>query len=144
MFQLSPPSWPRRPRECSGQPSRWVRTASEATRCSFDCLMTDPLSHIRMNVRQNPRSSQSPVPQRHPASLKRVSVFCGSRNGVKPSYTEAAHRLGQAMLSRNIGLVYGGGGVGMMGRISETVKNGGGEIIGVISKAILGRGVGRR
>ena len=51
--------------------------------------------------------------------------------------------LGQALLSRNIGLVYGGGGVGMMGRISETVKNGGGEIIGIIPNALLAREVGR-
>ena len=51
--------------------------------------------------------------------------------------------LGRAMLSRNIGLVYGGGGVGMMGRISETVKNGGGEIIGIIPNALLAREVGR-
>jgi uncharacterized protein (TIGR00730 family) len=75
--------------------------------------------------------------------MKRVSVFCGSRDGVKPSYTAAAHALGQALLDRKIGLVYGGGGVGMMGRISETVKLGGGEIIGVIPNALLARELGR-
>lgn len=75
--------------------------------------------------------------------MKRVSVFCGSRDGKSPFYVEAAHALGMALLSRGIGLVYGGGGVGMMGRISETVKAGGGEIIGVIPNALLAREVGR-
>jgi uncharacterized protein (TIGR00730 family) len=78
-----------------------------------------------------------------PTNLKRVSVFCGARDGKVPSYAEAAHALGRVLLRRGIGLVYGGGGVGMMGRISETVKAGGGEIIGVIPNALLAREVGR-
>jgi len=75
--------------------------------------------------------------------LKRISVFCGSRDGSRSSYVQAAEALGQALLQRGIGLVYGGGGVGMMGRISETVKSGGGEIIGIIPDALLAREVGR-
>jgi uncharacterized protein (TIGR00730 family) len=93
-----------------------------------------------MNVRriQNPQVRKS-----LPANLKRVSVFCGSRDGIRPSYAQAAEDLGRAFLERGIGLVYGGGGVGMMGRISETVKKGGGEIIGIIPNALLAREVGR-
>jgi uncharacterized protein (TIGR00730 family) len=75
--------------------------------------------------------------------MKRVSVFCGSKDGVRPEYTAAAHALGRALLDREIGLVYGGGGVGMMGRISETVKAGGGEIVGIIPNALLARERGR-
>jgi uncharacterized protein (TIGR00730 family) len=75
--------------------------------------------------------------------MKRVSVFCGSKDGARPAYTAAAQALGHALLERKIALVYGGGGVGMMGRISETVKVGGGEIIGVIPNALLVREVGR-
>jgi uncharacterized protein (TIGR00730 family) len=71
--------------------------------------------------------------------LKRISVFCGSRDGLKTAYPESAHAFGKAMLARKIGLVYGGGGVGMMGRIAETVKSGGGEVIGVIPRALLRR-----
>jgi uncharacterized protein (TIGR00730 family) len=58
-------------------------------------------------------------------------------------YAEAAHAMGRALLRRNAGLVYGGGGVGLMGRISQTVKDGGGKIIGVIPKALLARELGR-
>jgi uncharacterized protein (TIGR00730 family) len=75
--------------------------------------------------------------------MKRVSVFCGSRDGVRPEYTAAADAMGRALLDRKIGLVYGGGGVGMMGRISETVKIGGGEIVGIIPNALLARERGR-
>jgi len=78
-----------------------------------------------------------------PANLKRISVFCGSRDGSRSSYVQAAEALGRALLQRGIGLVYGGGGVGMMGRISETVKSGGGEIIGIIPNALLAREAGR-
>jgi uncharacterized protein (TIGR00730 family) len=75
--------------------------------------------------------------------LKRIAVFCGSRDGTRPVYAEAAHAMGRALLRRNVGLVYGGGGVGLMGRISQTVKDGGGKIIGVIPKALLARELGR-
>lgn len=75
--------------------------------------------------------------------MKRVSVFCGSREGARPAYVQAAVALGNALISRGVGLVYGGGGVGLMGRISETVKNGGGKVIGVIPNALLAREAGR-
>src|SRR4051794_37508666 len=75
--------------------------------------------------------------------MKRVSVFCGSRDGARSAYTAAAEAMGLALLERKITLVYGGGGVGMMGKVSETVKRGGGEIIGVIPRALLAREVGR-
>src|SRR6185436_14119739 len=65
------------------------------------------------------------------------------RDGVRPAYTAAAHALGRALLDRRIGLVYGGGGVGMMGRIAETVRSGGGEITGIIPNALLAREGGR-
>jgi uncharacterized protein (TIGR00730 family) len=47
------------------------------------------------------------------------------------------------LIHRGIGLVYGGGGVGLMGRLSETVKADGGELIGIIPRALLAREVGR-
>lgn len=84
-----------------------------------------------------------PVSQNNRSRLKRVAVFCGSRNGRKPAYGAAAHALGRLLLERNIGLVYGGGGIGLMGRISQIINDGGGTIIGVIPKALLAREIGR-
>lgn len=62
---------------------------------------------------------------------------------MRPAYAQAASALGRELIARGVGLVYGGGGVGLMGCISETVKNGGGEIIGVIPNALLVREGGR-
>ena len=50
--------------------------------------------------------------------MKRVCVFCGSSKGVRAEYTLAAKAMGQALVKRNIGLVYGGGNVGLMGVIA--------------------------
>ncbi|KAI3739939.1 hypothetical protein L2E82_30353 [Cichorium intybus] len=69
--------------------------------------------------------------------LKRICVFCGSRTGFRSSFTDAALELGQELVKRKIDLVYGGGSVGLMGLISETVFNGGCHVLGVMPKALL-------
>ena len=61
-----------------------------------------------------------------------LCVFCGSRHGDDPAYREAATRLGTLMAERGTRLIYGGGGIGLMGVVAETVLAGGGEVIGVI------------
>ncbi|MFQ5341864.1 MAG: TIGR00730 family Rossman fold protein [Anaerolineae bacterium] len=68
--------------------------------------------------------------------MKRVCVFCGSNNGVNSLYQHAAEELGQLLIQRNHGLVYGGGSVGLMGVIADAVLAGGGEVIGVIPEAM--------
>ncbi|PWQ95138.1 TIGR00730 family Rossman fold protein [Leucothrix pacifica] len=68
--------------------------------------------------------------------MKRICVYCGSSMGKKQEYAEAAKALGQALVERNIGLVYGGASVGIMGLIADTVLSLGGEVIGVIPQAI--------
>jgi hypothetical protein len=55
-------------------------------------------------------------------TIKRVCVFCGSKHGVRPGYTEAARSLGRVLVSKQIGLVYGGGTVGLMGELALTVQ----------------------
>ena len=64
--------------------------------------------------------------------MTRVCVFCGSSAGARPAYTQAAEAMGVALVRRKIGLVYGGGSVGLMGVIADTVLRDGGEVIGVI------------
>jgi uncharacterized protein (TIGR00730 family) len=66
------------------------------------------------------------------AVLRRVCVFCGSKHGVRPEYTEAARAMGSALAGGGIGLVYGGGRVGLMGVVADAVLDAGGEVIGVI------------
>jgi|SRR5688500_16607131 uncharacterized protein (TIGR00730 family) len=64
--------------------------------------------------------------------LRRVCVFCGSKHGVRPEYTEAARAMGSALAAAGIDLVYGGGRVGLMGEVADAVLEAGGEVIGVI------------
>ena len=58
---------------------------------------------------------------------------------MRRSYAEAARALGNVLLLRRIGLVYGGGNVGLMGTIADVVVRGGGEVIGVIPDALVER-----
>lgn len=64
----------------------------------------------------------------------RVAVYCGSSRGSREAYAEAARALGRALAQRGIALVYGGGNVGLMGVIAQTVMKEGGEVIGVIPR----------
>lgn len=66
----------------------------------------------------------------------RLCVYCGSNAGASPAYLEAARQLGVAMTNRGIGLVYGGGNVGLMGALADTVLDGGGDVIGVIPEQL--------
>lgn len=74
--------------------------------------------------------------------MKRLAVFCGSKHGAASRYRELTVELGQLMAARGIGLVYGGGGVGLMGVLANTVLAGGGEVIGVIPQSLWDREVG--
>jgi uncharacterized protein (TIGR00730 family) len=71
--------------------------------------------------------------------LTRVCVFCGSSPGNRPEYREAAERLALELSRRDIGLVYGGGCVGLMGIIADAVLAAGGHVIGVIPHALVAR-----
>jgi uncharacterized protein (TIGR00730 family) len=71
--------------------------------------------------------------------MKRICVFCGSSIGNRVAYTEAAVALGGLLARRNIGLVYGGGNVGLMGVVADAVLSAGGEVIGVIPHALAER-----
>lgn len=64
--------------------------------------------------------------------MKRIAVFCGSSVGFNPVYKNAAVELGNYFAKNNIGMVYGGGKIGMMGVISDTILAHKGEVIGVI------------
>ena len=77
-------------------------------------------------------------------TLKRVCVFCGSSFGARPQYREAAEQLGTLLARRDIGLVYGGGCVGLMGALADAALAAGGEVIGVIPESLLRREVGHR
>ena len=68
--------------------------------------------------------------------IKKICVYCGSSPGKNPAYSQAAVNLALALCERNIGLVYGGGAIGVMGTVADAVLAAGGEAVGVIPKAL--------
>jgi uncharacterized protein (TIGR00730 family) len=76
--------------------------------------------------------------------MKRICVFCGSSGGSRPEYRACAEQLGAEMVRRKIGLVYGGGNVGLMGAIADSVLKAGGEAIGVIPEHLMAREIGHQ
>jgi cytokinin riboside 5'-monophosphate phosphoribohydrolase len=68
--------------------------------------------------------------------LTRICVFCGSNAGNRPEYAQAAQDLGREMAHRELGLVYGGGSLGMMGLIARTIDAQGGQVTGVIPELL--------
>ena len=70
-------------------------------------------------------------------TIRSLCVFCGSKQGVDPAFREAGRRLGRIMAERGVRLIYGGGGIGLMGVVAETVLAGGGEVTGVIPDFLM-------
>lgn len=69
----------------------------------------------------------------------RLCVYCGSGPGKNPVYMQAAGELGKAMAQADIGLVYGGGGMGLMGEVARGVLAAGGHVTGIIPEFLVSR-----
>jgi len=75
--------------------------------------------------------------------IQRLAIFLGSRDGKDPRFGDEAYAVGKELAARGIELVYGGGGGGLMGRVSQGVLDGGGRIYGVIPRFMVEREWGR-
>ncbi|HEY6504000.1 MAG TPA: TIGR00730 family Rossman fold protein [Chitinophagaceae bacterium] len=69
--------------------------------------------------------------------IRSLAVFCGSKSGVNPLFTEHAIQLGKIFVENNITLIYGGGSVGIMGTIADAVMQHGGKATGVIPQVLV-------
>jgi len=76
--------------------------------------------------------------------MKTIAVYCGASHGADPLYAEAARELARTLVEHNIGLVYGGGKVGLMGVIADEVLRLGGEATGVIPRALVDKEFAKR
>lgn len=65
-----------------------------------------------------------------------ICVYCGSRHGARPAYTNAARTLGTAIGAQGWQLVYGGGKVGLMGEVADATLAAGGRVVGVIPETL--------
>lgn len=77
-------------------------------------------------------------------TLSRICVFCGSSTAAGPRFRAAAREVGAHLAGRNIELVYGGGGVGLMGEVADGALAAGGRVIGVIPEKLWALELGRR
>ncbi|TDH27865.1 TIGR00730 family Rossman fold protein [Segetibacter sp. 3557_3] len=69
---------------------------------------------------------------------KAIAVFCGSKNGTNPIFSEHAAQLGKLMGENGIRLIYGGGRKGLMGALANGVMSNGGKVMGVIPELLIG------
>jgi uncharacterized protein (TIGR00730 family) len=76
--------------------------------------------------------------------VERICVFCGASPGARPEYAEATRELARLVIAEGIGVVYGGGGVGLMGALADEVIASGGELTGVIPRALVDREIAHR
>lgn len=67
---------------------------------------------------------------------RRMCVFCGSSPGLGNSYLRVAREAGRAIAAAGYGIVYGGGRIGLMGALADAALEAGGEVIGVIPRAL--------
>ena len=70
-------------------------------------------------------------------NIKSICVYCGASDDVQPGYIKLAEELGRELAKRDIRLVYGGGGVGLMGACARSTHEAGGEVLGIMPKFLL-------
>ena len=73
-------------------------------------------------------------------NIQSIAVYCASSNKLRPSFVEAAERLGSLIAAKGLRLVYGDGGIGLMAAVARGALNNGGEVIGVIPQFMVDQG----
>jgi uncharacterized protein (TIGR00730 family) len=69
--------------------------------------------------------------------MKYLCIFCGSAAGKTSKYVELGSKIGELLVKNNVGLVYGGASIGLMGAIADSVLKNGGKVIGVIPQSLV-------
>ena len=71
------------------------------------------------------------------SAIRNICVYCGSSDGADARFVEAAEELGRTLAAERIGLVYGGGGEGLMGRLARSTLAAGGYVTGIIPSFLI-------
>lgn len=94
---------------------------------------------LTTEIRTFDEMNDLPKAIRPAAPITSICVYCGSGLGTDPAYAEAARTLGKALAENNIRLVYGGGGLGLMGELARTTIAAGGKVTGIIPEFLGSR-----
>ncbi|TCC89977.1 LOG family protein [Pedobacter hiemivivus] len=76
--------------------------------------------------------------------MKRITVFCGSSFGTEKDYEAQANLLGKTLAGRNIGLVYGGANIGLMGAVANGAIENKGEVIGILPRFLQNKEIAHK
>lgn len=74
----------------------------------------------------------------------RLAVYCASRVGNEPAYADAARQVGEELGRRKVDLVFGGGSIGLMGIVANAASDGGRQVIGVMTEALMDKEIGHQ
>ena len=72
-------------------------------------------------------------------TIKSLTIYCSSSNNLTPDYYDLAEKIGKFLSKKSIRIIYGGGSVGLMGKISSSANNTGGHVIGIIPKFLVSK-----
>ena len=124
------------PLEIGGRPRSGKRCVHDTAILALKCGSKQRnLDAVRTSVPDAPMQKHANTKR----LVKNICVYCGSGSGHNPAYADAARTLGHAMAQADIGLVYGGGGLGLMGEIARAVLERGGHVTGIIPEFLSGR-----
>jgi uncharacterized protein (TIGR00730 family) len=98
--------------------------------------LSKPSAKNRTKTVQSPVNGATIEPAR---TLKSVCVYCGSGAGTNPIYAETARTLGRSLAENGVALVYGGGGLGLMGEVARATLEAGGKVTGIIPEFLTAR-----
>jgi uncharacterized protein (TIGR00730 family) len=87
----------------------------------------------------NPTQKSRPPGIGRSSALRNICVYCGSGKGNNPAYAAAARILGHSLAEHDVGLVYGGGGLGLMGEVARATLDAGGRVTGIIPEFLTAR-----
>jgi uncharacterized protein (TIGR00730 family) len=100
---------------------------SPESACQIACSQHESTPHLAVNE------------SIYMSKINAVCVYCGSSGGTDPAFTQAAVKLGKIFAENGVRLVYGGGSVGLMGSVAESVIDHGGEVTGIIPEFLTKR-----
>lgn len=91
------------------------------------------MAHRNMTARDMSQDESEVLPfPAHRGNQRTICVFCGSSPGEKPVYAQAARELGQLIGKNGYRLVFGGGGIGLMGEVARAARDAGAPVIGIL------------
>src|SRR6185436_4954339 len=134
----------RAPPNCGGNATKPAR--SRPKRAILPDLPDGPfpaISGVTREIRKE-RPGGRPLGLEMSQVIKSVCVYCGASNGASESFLKIATDVGRALAENGIRLVYGGGGIGLMGAVADAALAAGGEVIGIIPEHLQQAELGHR